>query len=1112
MATDDWGGIAVEPTPKTDDWGGVPVAPANAAPQAIDLTNPSTEALFQHTDGAKVMNAAQGNWFTRPFKAAGMATVKGAVLAPTAAISTAVKTAGDMALRTLNAGDAISNAYDGALSSDSIKDLQAIGAYGDYKDSQSKWMATVKGAVLAPTAAISTAGKTAGDIALRTLNAGISGTAAVVGGLINDAEGAAGAGRENPEAVAKEAQDFTDFLYLNAGMAENGAPIIRAAADRPKMQEVMEMPKFAEKSERGVPVLEAAKTPPALKAPVENPMIDKESGNLNLKYIRTSDGVKTILANSAQAVADRDGVVIPNEITKSKGQALVDQAMQERSDGIPEVLAERMRGDPTNEAQLYAARLLTAQAGEEVFRLGKIAQQTGDARDYEALEASYDRLMSINGIRHDISATLARGTQSHQIVIGGEDAAATISGMSKEDAMRTAMTLPSDQAVAKMTQDMKKPGWGDMAIFHYINWLLSNPITHAAYAAAGEIQKVVRVGLENTVSVGIGAVQRALGSGLEPAQWAALQKERETIEARLAQPKLKARESGQLELRLKEITEKQKMGATRMPAEMAGRFHGAGQGYIDGIRAVGRTLKTGQVQMFPGEEAKAQEAFKKAEADALEEGKSAEEAHKAGQAAYNRSAIKIDNPILERAKYIDNPLMKNIVSGYGKIVGIPGVMASAIHTFQKFAGYAESDIASAYRQAAMEGITDDAKLGARIAQLRANPTAERMKEAAEDGKYASMINKPGAAGQKIEEWAHVNGWTRFLMPFSRIATNLTSQSVLERTPIGIMSPVIRGRLMGAEGNIAQSDAIARMAVGTGIATAGGWLAAQGIVNGVGSVKPNERAMAFLEGKDPLTVRIADHNFPLRLFGLPGRVVSLGAAAYDAFQGAPDDKDIFDATGHLIHVVSQNILQENALKGLADFLDAVAGHDKEMSKNYALNALSTIVVPTGVNQLTRLEDPYIRSTMGNGFMDRLQKTIDARLPWDYSTLYPRVDIFGRPMERNTDHDAAMKDPVIQTLMRLNMSPSHVEPRIGNVRLNDQQFFDYSTKAGALYYNGVSKLVKSSYFSKLDVKTQAEMIMNVQSNARATARQYMLMSHKELAKSIADYNMRLLRGGK
>ncbi len=1078
----EWGDAEIAaPSAKPNEWGDAPVQAPAAQSRSAYPDDPVSTAMFQQSPANKLANAATGNWFTRPFQAS---------------------------------AEAIKNSFtSGGLSDSSVEALANVGKMEDFKNQQSEWQHTVNGALIMPSAAMVTAGKVAADYAMRTANAVFSGGLAVAGGFVNEATGAMGLGRTNPEAVARDADNDAQALYLMAGMSEASVPLAGAG---PSLKEAMSLPGKVEKVEGtavGEAVAETPKPMPVLKAPVQNPMIDEASGNLNLKYIKTNEDVQGILARSAQAIADRDGVVISNSITKAKGQALVDQALTESANGIPSELANRMRGDPTNEAQLYAARLLVKQTGEEVYKLGQIAQKTNDERDYAALEDSYDRLMSINGIRHDISATIGRASQSHQIVIGGEEAAQVLTGISKEDAMRTAMNLPNEQAVAKMAQTMKKPGWGDMVIFHYVSCLLSNPVSHGAYAIAGEVQAAIRAGIESPLASGVGAIRRAAGYALSPEEFSVLQKEREGIESKLAASnagtlKLKAGDSGQMEIRLKEIVKQQKQGESHMPAEIAGRLFGLGKGQVDGLRAAGRSIVSGNTQMFPGEEAAAQAAREQAMKEALEEGKTEKEAAKAGDAAYGKSAVRISNPIMERAQYINNPLFKSMVEGYGRIVGISPTVASSIHTFQKFSAYTESLYAIAYRHAALMGEADNATMGARVAHIISNPTEDMMREAAENGKYASLVNKPGALGQSVENFAHTNNWTRFIVPFARVSTNLTSQTLLERTPAGLLSAEIRARLSGARGGIAQEDAIARMSLGTGVVSIGAWLAAKGVVNGVGPSQPSARAENYMTGRPPLSIRIGNHAYPLRLFGVPGRIISYGAASHDVFQDGKNGDDLWDAMGHMTHTVAETVLQENALKGLADFLDAAVGHDAEMSKRYALNAVGTMAVPRGIAQITRMEDPYMRSTMGNGFMDRLYKTLDAQLPWKSASLLPQVDVYGRDMRRNVNYEEAMKDPVTQAELRTQQYPTRVETRINNVKLNDQQYYEYQKKAGVLYYDNMQRMVSDSSFAELPVDTQKDMIHSAMVKARALARQDMMLNDPALADEVEEYHRKLI----
>ena len=115
-----------------------------------------------------------------------------------------------------------------------------------------------------------------------------------------------------------------------------------------------------------------------------------------------------------------------------------------------------------------------------------------------------------------------------------------------------------------------------------------------------------------------------------------------------------------------------------------------------------------------------------------------------------------------------------------------------------------------------------------------------------------------------------------------------------------------------------------------------------------------------------------------------------------------------------------------------------------------------------------------------------------------------DIFGKDMLKNEDHQAALEDPVYQTMSRLNLSPSHVEPQIDKVKLTDAQFYDYSKKAGGIYRSNVESIINIPGFANLPVKTQVELIYRQQAKSREQAKRYMVIRYPELAKRNAEIN--------
>lgn len=1098
--TDDWGGVATNSQkPDVDDWGGVatkqpsaPAAPVTRAPwPAEDMSDPVTQKMFNESNAGKFLNAARGDWYTRTVQASDIAfknaLTEGGRLGP---------------------------------SDDAFEAMR-----GSYKSVFRDVRSAMVDGIVAPAAA-------ALDAAFRTANAGITGTVAFGGGLINEISGAG----LSPEHVARDAADVTQALYINSGITETGIPIPQKAP--PTLLEVLTARNLAKETapiaEVGSAAAKAESTEPvlALKPPVKSPMFDEKTGNLNLKYVDSAPDVKTLQGNVAQATADESGVVISNKYTKEVAQQMHDQALEDRANGRPNTILDYGPSDPANGAMSVASRMIVDTVAKEAVQHAVNFAKSGDPRDQEAALDAMFTLMNDDSRRHEISATLGRGTQSHQITVGSgslETAVQKIgqSNMTPEDAVRLMGTFDNPQNIAKFAGDIKKPSWADMGIFYVINNYLSGPITHGAYAMAGEVQRAIRIGPETYFAELSGRVRNYLGQSMKPEEFKSLTAEKAGIQDQLAQA-----ESGKLRIqspdamrmrnRLTEINKRLDEGSAVMPGEVAARFYGAGKGYTEGLRAAGRLWKTGEMQLLPGEEMKAQQAAKETASAVLRDGGSPEEAKLAGEKAYNKNVFRIRNPILERAEFMDNPLMKDIAQRIGQVIGLPSRAASAIHTFQKFSSYFESMNAFAYRQAAMEGLTSSEEIGARMAQIKANPTVEMMQRATQEGKYASLVEKPGHFGQGLEAFAHTNNWTMFIAPFARIATNITAQAFLERTPVGLVAAKVY-KLFGSEtelykalsgqyGGAAFDTAVGKMVTGTSIATIGGWLRTQGFTTGAAPIKPSDRALAYMQGNPPDSVRIGDHNYALRLFSISGRLMSLGGDMADIYR-VGSKEGLEAATGEAIHSIGTDTLRENCLSGLADFIEAVVGHDKEQAGRYAINAIAAAAVPysVGLSQITRtITDPYMRSAMSRDFGTKLKEVMESHVPFVSNTLYPQVDILGRPMLREYSHEEALKDPLIQTYARLGFFPNKVEDRISGVRLTEEQYHDYATKAGVLLDHGARALINDPDWHTYTTEQQAKMLHGIQTEARGCAKQYMLLSNPEMSRECSDYNVDLLKG--
>lgn len=853
-----------------------------------------------------------------------------------------------------------------------------------------------------------------------------------------------------------------------------------------------------------------------------SPILDG-SGNLNLDYIKADSDTKQVMADTAEAYAQRYGNVVSHAETTEQANQYFDEALKSTTNGIPDELLNYQRNGPLNSDNLWMARQVSVQLANQFAKLSKVAVNTGAPEDAEAAKDMFARMVQMVGpIRHEMTATAGRTLNSMQIPVGEESGALTetafdkLSQMNPDDAMKIASTLETPQQVAKFVADVQKPSFADMGMYYVFNNYLSGPLTHLAYTTSWALQTAIRVGIETPIASAIGKAQEFLGKTLSSEELEHLTTIRDEQVAKLAQAdsgkiKMSATESQEAQSLIKNANEAISKAATVMPHEAKARFFGIAQGAMDSIKSFGRALKTADIQMLPGEMQKAETAAKAAEAKALEAGKDAETARAIGKAAYQDNATNFGNPIVQYGKMMKNPAGSATVQAIGQVVGAPMRVIAALHSLQKFSGYSESMSALAYRQAATEGLAGD-ELANRIAVIKNNPPPEMMQAAIKESKYAALMGESGDVGKKFQSLANSNAWTRVVVPFSKVVTNLTSQKLLERTPLGLLSKVVKGNIMGENGNAAQATQIAKMLTGSTLLMGGAYLAARGTSFGYGSDDKNERAFNYLQGKQPYSVNIGGLNLPHRFFGVAGGSLSLGADVHDVYQSVTETEGwdkIKAAIGGTIHYVGRDIMSENALTGPAELYNAI--DDKEgAAKHYVPNAIAAAAVPYSSFQSqinSRFIDPIMRQTMSKDSYESLSQTIQSRSFWSRD-MTPKVDIFGNPMQRNSDHSWAENDPVMQALQYHHVFPSAVESKLFGVDLDQKQFADYATIAGKSFYQQLQPQVSAPGWVQLNDKQQMEVITNAVKTSRAQARATMSLLYPGIIRDAAAKKIGLL----
>lgn len=517
--------------------------------------------------------------------------------------------------------------------------------------------------------------------------------------------------------------------------------------------------------------------------------------------------------------------------------------------------------------------------------------------------------------------------------------------------------------------------------------------------------------------------------------------------------------------------------------EVPARLYGLMRGLRNGVRAAGEAVKTGQTVPLPGERI-------------------------------------TEFAVAPRPQAIPDITIGGVPIPIGTIARLPSRMIAAIHTLFRFTNYEGDMAAIAYRQATEEGLEGD-RLAARIGEIETDPTLEQMAEARGTATELTLMGKGGKMTQALTHLTNVEAklpligpikFLKFIDPFVHISSNVIEQSILQRTPVGLLAPQIRAELMGANGKLAQDMAIARMAAGSALAVAIGSLAAEGLASGSGPSDPKEASVWRLTGWQPHSLRFGDTWVDTHRLGPLGMLAGIAADLYEVAHQIGTDDATKVAHG-LAHAFTQNILDESFMRGPSDLIRAVT-EGGAFGQHYVQQMIASFTpYSVGSYQIARAIDPYARQTR------TLMDTIQAKIPWLSETLLPRRDIWGEPIP-NKDvvglpglsaiyESRINSDPVNRALMDARVFPSLPERKIRGVELSEQQYDDYSRIAGRMAKTRLNAVAGNPGFSGLPESVRVDMIRDAIRNSREFARSVIMMQNPDIMRKASEAKAERLR---
>jgi len=647
---------------------------------------------------------------------------------------------------------------------------------------------------------------------------------------------------------------------------------------------------------------------------------------------------------------------------------------------------------------------------------------------------------------------------------------------------------------AKWVRDTRKPEFGKMILEFFTNNVLSGPATHFTYFIAGQILSAHNALIEQPVAALIGQIRQGFDPGRERVYAGeAIASLQEYIRSlpKATQAMIEGVRSGQQILQPgqgpRPLPTWRKLSKGEIPSSAEMRLT---------VDALAKTIASQDVRW--GEvQADLYSLFRGMKDGIVSNAKLLDAG---GQWGTQQSQL----------GYIPDVKAFGATIPVGSAVRLPSRAIAALHSFQYTQNYSIKINAWAFRQATNEGLKPrTTEHSARTGELRQNPTAAAMDNSSTRAYELSMLGESGELVknlQKVFNWAPelpFLGQTpilKFIDPFIHIASNVVNQSIVHRTPLGLLSRQIRKDLAGeipegatptqkAQIQIDQDSALARMIVGSTIAMTFGGLASQGLMSGSGPADPSKRAVWEASGNRAHSLRIGDMNYSLNRLGSLGMLASISADMYSVAHLASKG-DMLLAAQTLHHAVTQNLLDESFIRGPADFIQAVEEPERYGERYIQNFATSFIPASSFLTQENKAIDPYTRQAR------TVVDAIRAKIPWISQELAPRRDIWGEPIP-NPDaligkgltaiYESRMsQDPVNIALSKLDAGIAAVPKSIRNVQLTDQEYDDFQKYAGRLLKTRLNAIVISPYWKQLDPQMQRRTVQEFIKQSREVAR--------------------------
>lgn len=406
-------------------------------------------------------------------------------------------------------------------------------------------------------------------------------------------------------------------------------------------------------------------------------------------------------------------------------------------------------------------------------------------------------------------------------------------------------------------------------------------------------------------------------------------------------------------------------------------------------------------------------------------------AFKTGESGYGLGKVELSRERAissEALKISSESWLGRSVDMLGAGANIPVRALGAADEFFKTIGYRMEVHAQALRKATQEanaGLIPESQLKDRMADLIESPPETIRLTGVDAATYQTFTNSPGNLTKAISKVVNEYPVFRILLPFIRTPSNIM-RFTFERTPLAPLMKHVRADILA--GGARRDLALARIGMGTATMLASADLAMNGQITGKGPSDASERQALQRTGWQQYSVKVGDRYFAFNRLDPTGMTLGFAAdmaeiLANDEY-GEVAEKSMDEVAIAISMSIANNITSRTYLSSLSDFFEAMA--DPERRAENFFKRLAGSAIPTGVAEIARIQDPYMRESFN------MLEAIRRRTPGLSDELPPRRDLWGRKVSYQSGLGAAYDtvspiysrqekpEPIDEEILRLEAS--------------------------------------------------------------------------------------------